>query len=125
MEYRKFTIRELYNTIDKIMAENPSITMGTEIIISDINMSSFKQGVRVYPTFDYKDNKVKVGIYLNPYEKDELVEEEPTKKATTPKAKVYPQKFNKEYESGTVKVEYLKPTEEPVKELAWLNKYRR
>ena len=85
------------------MAQNPNINLDSEIIISDINMGTFKNEVKIYPTNDYKDRKVKVGIYLNPYEKDELIDvaEKPVKE---------------------VKQEVQ---EEPVKELAWLNKYRR
>lgn len=74
-QYKKFTIRNLYKTLEEIMACNPEITMDTEIIISDINMSNFKQEIKVYPTVDYKDRQVKVGLYINPYEKDELLEE--------------------------------------------------
>lgn len=77
-QYKKFTIRNLYKTLEEIMAHNPEITMDTEIIISDINMSNFKQEIKVYPTVDYKDRKTKVGLYINPYEKDEVLEEEPT-----------------------------------------------
>ena len=90
------------------MARTPEITMDSEVIISDINMGVFKNELRVYPTYDYKDRKVKVGIYLNPYEKDEILEEEEPIKETHTQIKSI---------VGT--------KEEPTQELAWLNKYRR
>ncbi len=73
-KYRKFTIKSLINSLEEVMARNPQITMDSEVIISDINMSSFRQEIKVYPTHDYKDGKVKVGIYINPYETDELLD---------------------------------------------------
>ena len=73
--YKKFTIRNLYKTLEEIMACNPEISLDTEILISDMNMTNFKQEVKVYPTMDYKDRQMKVGLFLNPYEKDELLED--------------------------------------------------
>ena len=40
--YKKFTIKSLLNSLEEIMARNPEITLDSEVIISDINMSSFK-----------------------------------------------------------------------------------
>ena len=75
-QQKRLTIKELLNSIEEMMKEDPRITLDSEIIISDMNMSNFKHEIKAYPTYDYKDEKMKVGLYLNPYEKDELVEDE-------------------------------------------------
>lgn len=100
--YRKFTIKSLLNSLEEIMARNPQITMDSEVIISDINMSYFKQEVKVYPTYDYKDGQMKVGIYLNPYENNELLD------TTT-----------EETEQVSEQVNHTS------RDLSWLNKYAR
>jgi hypothetical protein len=124
--YKKFTIKSLLNSLEEIMARNPEITLDSEVIISDINMSFFKQEIKVYPTHDYKDEKMKVGIYLNPYEKDELidtVEEEPTQEVMK---EVNPQNVQAVQE---LKHTYAQKEPQPIqaesKSLSWLNKYAR
>lgn len=124
--YKKFTIKSLLNSLEEIMARNPKITLDSEIIISDINMSSFKQEIKVYPTHDYKDEKMKVGIYLNPYEKDELLnteEEELTQEVTK---EVNPQNAQAVQE---LKHAYAQKEPQPIQaesnSLSWLNKYAR
>jgi uncharacterized protein YrzB (UPF0473 family) len=125
--YKKFTIKSLLNSLEEIMARNPEITLDSEVIISDINMSSFKQEIKVYPTHDYKDEKMKVGIYLSPYEKDELLdtveEEEPTQKVME---EVNPQNAQAVQE---LKHTYAQKEPQPIQaesdSLSWLNKYTR
>ena len=109
------------------MARNPNITLDSEVIISDINMGAFKQEVKIYPTHDYKDEKMKVGIYLNPYEKDELLdtveEEEPTQEVME---EVNPQNAQAVQE---LKHAYEQKKSQPIQaesdSLSWLNKYAR
>ena len=72
--YKRFTIKSLINSLNEVMSRNPEITLDSEIIISDLNMNEFKHEFRVYPTHDYKDGQTKIGIYLNNYEKDELLD---------------------------------------------------
>ena len=125
--YKKFTIKSLLNSLEEIMARNPEITLDSEVIISDINMSSFKQEIKVYPTHDYKDEKMKVGIYLNPYEKDELLdiveEEEPTQEVME---EVNPQNAQVIRE---LKHTYAQKKPQPIQaesdSLSWLDKYAR
>jgi uncharacterized protein YrzB (UPF0473 family) len=125
--YKKFTIKSLLNSLEEIMARNPEITLDSEVIISDINMSSFKQEIKVYPTHDYKDEKMKVGIYLNPYEKDELLdtveEEELTEEVME---EVNPQNAQAVQE---LKHAYAQKESQPIQaeshSLSWLDKYAR
>ena len=130
-QQKRLTIKELLNSIEEMMKEDPRITLDSEIIISDMNMSNFKHEIKAYPTYDYKDEKMKVGLYLNPYEKDELVEdEEETKeehKIVNTKAiqaivdtlkKVTTQPKVQELQESA-------PVETPAREMAWLNKYSR
>ena len=125
--YKKFTIKSLLNSLEEIMARNPEITLDSEVIISDINMSSFKQEIKVHPTHDYKDKKMKVGIYLNPYEKDELLdtveEEELTQEVME---EVNPQNAQAVRE---LKHTYAQKESQPIqaesKSLSWLDKYAR
>lgn len=131
-QYNRITIRSLLNSLEDIMARNPNITLDSEVIISDINMGVFKNEIKVHPTFDYKDNKVKVGIYTNPYEKDELLDTvEETEQVTE---QVSEQVNTKEVQAIKQMVEEpIQPTqeimqpvvEETTEELAWLNKYVR
>ena len=109
------------------MARNPQITMDSEVIISDINMSSFKQEIKVYPTYDYKDNQMKVGMYLNPYEKDELIDTvEDTEQVSE---QVNPKNIQaiQEITENLSQVNQVQPQQEikASRELAWLEKYRR
>ena len=130
-QYKKFTIKSLLNSLEEIMARNPEITLDSEVIISDINMSSFKQEVKIYPTHDYKDGQMKVGIYLNPYEKDELidtVEEEP--KEEVKEINPHNAQAIKQITEELSQVNQPQPQEEPqpIKQdmsLAWLQKYTR
>ena len=125
--YKKFTIKSLLNSLEEIMARNPEITLDSEVIISDINMSSFKQEIKVHPTHDYKDKKMKVGIYLNPYEKDELLdtieEEELTEEVIE---EVNPQNAQAVQE---LKHAYAQKKPQPIQaesdSLSWLDKYAR
>jgi uncharacterized protein YrzB (UPF0473 family) len=125
--YKKFTIKSLLNSLEEIMARNPEITLDSEVIISDINMSSFKQEIKVYPTHDYKDEKMKVGIYLNPYEKDELldtVEEEELIEEV--KEEVNPQNAQAVRD---LTQEFSQKKPQPIQaesnSLSWLDKYAR
>ena len=123
-QYKKFTIKSLLNSLEEIMARNPQITLDSEVIISDINMSYFKQEIKVFPTHDYKDNQMKVGIYLNPYEKDELIEEETEQVSEQVKEKTE-QVNPKNIQAIQEITENLSQVnqEQPQRELAWLNKY--
>ena len=124
-QYKKFTIRNLYKTLEEIMAYNPDINMDTEIIISDVNMSNFKQEIKVYPTKDYRDRQVKVGLYINPYEKDEILQD------------IEEQEQKEKANSKVVQAMTEEPTqnlqEEPIQAiqeetpigLSWINKYTR
>lgn len=130
-QYKKFTIKSLLNSLEEIMARNPEITLDSEVIISDINMSFFKQEVKIYPTHDYKDRQMKVGIYLNPYEKDELIdttEEEP--KEEIKEVNPHNAQAIKQITEELSQVNQPQPQEElqPIKQdmsLAWIDKYTR
>ena len=127
-QYNKMTIKSLLNSLEEIMARNPNITLDSEVIISDINMGTFKQEVKIYPTHDYKDGQVKVGIYLNPYEKDETLDvEEETKEEVK---EVNTQNIHAIKQITEELSQVNQPQEEPQpiqaeesKELAWMNKY--
>lgn len=127
-QYNRMTIKSLLNSLEEIMARNPEITLDSEVIISDINMGAFKQEVKIYPTHDYKDGQVKVGIYLNPYEKDETLDvEEGTKEEVK---EVNPQNIQAIKQITEDLSQINQPQEEPQpiqaeesKELAWINKY--
>ena len=122
-QYNRITIRSLLNSLEEIMARNPNITLDSEVIISDINMGVFKNEIKVYPTFDYKDNKVKVGIYTNPYEKDELLDTEETEQVSTKEVQAIKQMAEEPIQPTQ---EIVQPVaEETTEELAWLNKYVR
>ena len=126
-QYKKFTIKSLLNSLEEIMARNPNITLDSEVIISDINMGVFKNEIKVYPTFDYKDNKVKVGIYTNPYEKDELLDTEETEQVSEQVSTKEVQAIKQMAEEPIQPTqEIVQPVaEETTEELAWLNKYVR
>lgn len=128
-QYRKMTIKSLLNSLEEIMARNPEITLDSEVIISDVNMSYFKQEIKVYPTHDYKDRQMKVGIYLNPYEKDETLDvEEETKEEVK---EVNPQSIQaiKQIAEDLSQINQPQPQEiQPIQEdksLSWINKYMR
>ena len=115
-QYKRIRIKDIFNSLEEIMARNPNITLESEVIISDLNMGTFKSEVRIYPTKDYRDRKTKVGIFLNPYEKDELLqdieqEEIKTKQAT--------KSYELETEQPSIQVT------EQVQEKAWFDKYLR
>ena len=109
-QYKRIRIKDIFNSLNEIMARNPNITLESEVIISDLNMGTFKSELRVYPTTDYRDNKTKVGIYLNPYEKDELLQD---------------------IEQEELKTEQVKPTVQvteqvkPTLQNNWFEKYTR
>jgi uncharacterized protein YrzB (UPF0473 family) len=138
-QYKKFTIKSLLNSLEEIMARNPQITLDSEVIISDINMSSFKQEIKIYPTHDYKDGQMKVGIYLNPYEKDELIDtvEEVKTEQVSEQVKEETEQVNphnaqviQQITQDLAQVNQPQPQEEPqpIKQdmsLAWLQKYTR
>ena len=128
-QYRKMTIKSLLNSLEEIMVRNPDITLDSEIIISDINMSYFKQEIKVYPTHDYKDGQMKVGLYINPYEKDETLDvEEETKEEVK---EVNPQNIQaiKQIAEDLSQINQPQPQEvQPIQEdksLSWINKYTR
>ena len=128
-QYRKMTIKSLINSLEEIMVRNPNITLDSEIIISDINMSYFKQEIKVYPTHDYKDGQMKVGLYINPYEKDETLDvEEETKEEVK---EVNPQNIQaiKQIAEDLSQINQPQPQEvQPIQEdksLSWINKYTR
>lgn len=130
-QYKKFTIKSLLNSLEEIMARNPQITMDSEVIISDINISFFKQEIKVFPTYDYKDRQMKVGIYLNPYEKDELVdieESEQVSEQVKEKTKqVNPKNIQaiQEITENLSQVNQEQPQQKikSSKDMAWLDKY--
>ena len=133
-QYKKFTIKSLLNSLEEIMARNPQITLDSEVIISDINMSSFKQEIKVYPTHDYKDEQMKVGLYLNPYEKDELIDtveetEQVSEQVKEKTEQVNPKNIQaiQEITENLSQVNQVQPQQEikAQRELAWLNKYTR
>jgi ribosomal protein L29 len=138
-QYKKFTIKSLLNSLEEIMARNPEITLDSEVIISDINMGAFKQEVKIYPTHDYKDGQMKVGIYLNPYEKDELIDtvEEVKTEQVSEQVKKETEQVNphnaqviQQITQDLAQVNQPQPQEEPqpIKQdmsLAWLQKYTR
>lgn len=130
-QYKKFTIKSLLNSLEEIMARNPQITLDSEVIISDINMSFFKQEVKVYPTYDYKDQQMKVGLYLNPYEKDELIDtvEETEQVSEQVSEQVNPKNIQAIQEItenlSQVNQEQSQQEIKASRELAWLNKYTR
>ena len=127
-QYRKMTIKSLLNSLEEIMVRNPDITLDSEIIISDINMSYFKQEIKVYPTHDYKDGQMKVGLYINPYEKDETLDvEEETKEEVK---EVNPQDIQAikqiaEDLSQINQPQEVQPIQAESDSLSWLNKYTR
>lgn len=128
-QYRKMTIKSLINSLEEIMVRNPNITLDSEIIISDINMSCFKQEIKVYPTHDYKDGQMKVGLYINPYEKDETLDVvEETKEEVK---EVNPQNIQaiKQIAEDLSQINQPQPQEvQPIQEdksLSWINKYTR
>ena len=127
-QYRKMTIKSLINSLEEIMVRNPNITLDSEIIISDINMSYFKQEIKVYPTHDYKDGQMKVGLYINPYEKDETLDvEEETKEEVK---EVNPQNIQAikqiaEDLSQINQPQEVQPIQAESDSLSWLNKYTR
>jgi ribosomal protein L29 len=102
-------------------------------------MSSFKQEIKVYPTHDYKDGQMKVGIYLNPYEKDELIDtvEEVKTEQVSEQVKKETEQVNphnaqviQQITQDLAQVNQPQPQEEPqpIKQdmsLAWLQKYTR
>lgn len=120
-KYKRITIRTLFNSLEEVMARNPQITLDSEVIISDLNMGVFKSEVYIYPTHDYKDRKVKVGIYLNPYEKDELIEETTTQTISHTKERSVQAMVQEEPETIEV-VQEVKPQQD--REVAWLDKWR-
>lgn len=127
-QYNKMTIKSLLNSLEEIMARNPNITLDSEVIISDINMGAFKQEVKIYPTHDYKDGQVKVGIYLNPYEKDELIDveeetKEEVKEVNTQNIQAIKQITEELSQVNQPQEEPQPIQEEENKELAWINKY--
>lgn len=131
-QYNKMTIKSLLNSLEEIMARNPEITLDSEVIISDINMGAFKQEVKIYPTHDYKDGQVKVGIYLNPYEKDETLDVEEETKEEVKEVNAQNIQAIKQITEELSQVNQPQPQEEPQpiqaeesKELAWINKYTR
>lgn len=128
-QYRKMTIKSLINSLEEIMSRNPNITLDSEIIISDINMSYFKQEIKVYPTHDYKDGQMKVGLYINPYEKDETLDVEETIEEVK---EVNPQDIQaiKQIAEDLSQINQPQPQEvQPIQaesdSLSWLNKYTR
>ena len=128
-QYKKFTIKSLLNSLEEIMARNPQITLDSEVIISDINMSSFKQEIKVYPTHDYKDEQMKVGLYLNPYEKDELIDtveetEQVSEQVKEKTEQVNPKNIQVIQEITENLSQVNQKSQEPQgKSLSWLNKY--
>ena len=123
-QYKKFTIKKLLQTLEEIMAQNPNITLESELIISDINMGAFKQGIKVYPTKDYKDGQIKVGIYTNPYEKDELLEEPIQEvKKTTNKKPIETMVEEPIQETTIEEPTTIMHTKETPIGLSWVNKY--
>ena len=111
--YKRFTIKSLINSLNEVMSRNPEITLDSEIIISDLNMSEFKHEFRVYPTHDYKDGQTKIGIYLNNYEKDELLdtEEQVTEQVT--------EQVSEQVTQEPIQIEKVND------DISWLDKYRR
>lgn len=127
-QYNKMTIKSLLNSLEEIMARNPEITLDSEVIISDINMGAFKQEVKIYPTHDYKDGQVKVGIYLNPYEKDELIDVEEETKEEVKEVNTQNIQAIKQITEELSQVNQPQEEPQPIqaeesKELAWINKY--
>lgn len=120
--YKKFTIKELLKALEEIMALNPEITLDSEVIVSDLNMSSFKQEIKVYPTHDYRDRQAKVGLYINPYEKDEFIDvkEEPIKEEVNPQNAQTVRDLTKEFSQKE-----SQPIQAESHSLSWLNKYAR
>lgn len=127
-QYNKMTIKSLLNSLEEIMARNPNITLDSEVIISDINMGAFKQEVKIYPTHDYKDGQVKVGIYLNPYEKDETLDVEEETKEEVKEVNTQNIQAIKQITEELSQVNQPQEEPQPIqaeesKELAWINKY--
>lgn len=122
---KKLTIRNLINSLEEVMSRNPDITLDSEIVISDLNLSFFKKELKIHPIYDCYEDKTKVGLYLNPYEKNNFIEE--IEEETKPKDK------NSNLKDRQVLSEIITKSSQPTsqeeiktpKGMSWLEKYRR
>lgn len=110
-EYKKFTIKSLLNSLEEIMARNPQITLDSEVVISDTDMSFFKQDIKVYPTFDFRSRQMRVGLYLSPCENVE--------KANTTEAKEKTITTTVKKSTEVITQKEIKAT----KDFSWFKKY--
>lgn len=81
------TIRDLINSLKEVMVRNPNITWDSELIISDLDLSFFGNDCKLFPTYDYKDRKTKLGIYVIRNKIEDEEEPQPIKQQVKPLTK--------------------------------------
>ena len=60
------------------MTNNPELTWDSEVIISDLPMTEFRERYEMYVTTDYKDGKTKLCIFTIPNDTSDFEEETET-----------------------------------------------
>ena len=82
-ETTKFTIKSLVYSLQAMMTENPRLSWDSPVIISDLQMSGFKNNFKLYPVNDYENGTIKLGLFVLPNDLDSEFEEEPELEETT------------------------------------------
>jgi hypothetical protein len=119
-----FTIESLIYSLKDIMTENPRLSMDSDVIISDLQMSEFKKNFKLYVINDYETNKAKLGIFLLPNDNSEFNEEpENQEELENYNTKVIeePVNYNKKVIDGDGFEDIDFP--EPVRSTSWMDKY--
>lgn len=73
----KFTIESLVYSLQAMMTENPRLSWDSPVVISDLQMSGFRNNFKLYPINDYETGKIKLGLFILPNDLDSEFEGEP------------------------------------------------
>lgn len=75
--YTYHTVEELINTLQNLVNNSETLTMKSPIMISDFNMSGYKEKFSVLPTFSTNQNQAGICLFHSLGHLEEIVNREP------------------------------------------------
>ena len=75
--YTYHTVQELIDTLQDLVNNSEALTMNSPIMISDFNMSGYKEKFSVLPTFSTNQNQAGICLFHSLGNLEEIVNKEP------------------------------------------------
>ena len=75
--YKYYTVQELVNTILDLVENSETLTVNSPIMISDFNMSGYKEKFSILPTFSTNQNQAGICLFHSLGNLEETLKKEP------------------------------------------------